>query len=133
MCYALTNTLSFLMLNSKLFWQKTFGEQGWAEFGRMCEYKAETCGKHVIQIGRFEPSSKMCSVCGPATPKQIELLTDQIKAGTLESDTASRFIDRLLDNRETGERGVVTMRKDLEKKAQSTPRCSSTVRCWRPK
>ena len=39
-------------------------EQGWAEFRRMCEYKAETYGKHVVQIGRFEPSSKMCSVCG---------------------------------------------------------------------
>ena len=43
---------------------RSISEQGWAEFRRMCEYKAETYGKHVIQIGRFEPSSKMCSVCG---------------------------------------------------------------------
>ena len=43
---------------------RSISEQGWAEFRRMCEYKAETYGKHVVQIGRFEPSSKMCSVCG---------------------------------------------------------------------
>ena len=43
---------------------RSISEQGWAEFRRMCEYKAETYGKHVIQIGRFAPSSKMCSVCG---------------------------------------------------------------------
>ena len=43
---------------------RSISEQGWAGFRRMCEYKAETYGKHVIQIGRFEPSSKMCSVCG---------------------------------------------------------------------
>ncbi len=43
---------------------RSISEQGWAEFRRMCEYKADTYGKHVIQIGRFEPSSKLCSVCG---------------------------------------------------------------------
>ena len=43
---------------------RSISEQGWAEFRRMCKYKAETYGKHVIQIGRFAPSSKMCSVCG---------------------------------------------------------------------
>ena len=43
---------------------RAIGEQGWSDFKRMCEYKCETYGKHFIQIGRFEPSSKMCSVCG---------------------------------------------------------------------
>ena len=51
---------------------RSISEQGWAEFRRMCEYKAETYGKHVIQIGRFEPSSKMCSVCG-ATNNSLKL------------------------------------------------------------
>ena len=51
---------------------RSISEQGWAEFRRMCEYKAETYGKHVIQIGRFEPSSKMCSVCG-ATNNGLKL------------------------------------------------------------
>ena len=43
---------------------RAIGEQGWSDFKRMCKYKAETYGKHFIQIGRFEPSSKICSVCG---------------------------------------------------------------------
>lgn len=36
----------------------------WFEFARMIEYKAEWYGKNVRHIGRFEPSSKMCSSCG---------------------------------------------------------------------
>ena len=36
----------------------------WAEFVRQLTYKAERNGKNVIKIGRFEPSSKTCSVCG---------------------------------------------------------------------
>ena len=51
---------------------RSINEQGWAEFRRMCEYKAETYGKHVVQIGRFKPSSKMCSTCG-ATNHQLSL------------------------------------------------------------
>ncbi len=51
---------------------RSISEQGWADFRRMCEYKAETYGKHVIQVGRFEPSSKMCSVCG-ATNHSLKL------------------------------------------------------------
>ena len=51
---------------------RSISEQGWADFRRMCEYKAETYGKHVVQIGRFEPSSKMCSVCG-ATNHSLKL------------------------------------------------------------
>ena len=51
---------------------RSISEQGWAEFRRMCEYKAETYGKHVVQIGRFEPSSRMCSVCG-ATNHSLKL------------------------------------------------------------
>lgn len=32
-------------------------------FNAYMDYKAEWCGKNIIRIGRFEPSSKMCS-CG---------------------------------------------------------------------
>lgn len=59
-----------LMRNSRL--AKSIGEQGWGSFKRMMEYKCETYGKHFIQIGRFEPSSKMCSVCG-STNHQLTL------------------------------------------------------------
>ena len=51
---------------------RAIGEQGWSDFKRICVYKCQTYGKHFIQIGRFEPSSKMCSVCG-STNHQLTL------------------------------------------------------------
>ena len=36
----------------------------WNEFIRQLKYKSEWYGKNVVLIGRFEPSSKKCSVCG---------------------------------------------------------------------
>lgn len=36
---------------------------GWSEFVRQLEYKSEWSGKHIFKIGRFQPSSKICS-CG---------------------------------------------------------------------
>lgn len=36
---------------------------GWGSFFEYCRYKAESTGKTIIKIGRFEPSSKMCT-CG---------------------------------------------------------------------
>lgn len=37
---------------------------GWGMFKQFLTYKAAWAGKNVIQIGRFQPSSKMCSHCG---------------------------------------------------------------------
>lgn len=37
---------------------------GWNMFEAMLKYKAEWKGKRVEYIGRFEPSSKICSSCG---------------------------------------------------------------------
>jgi len=50
-----------LMANGKL--ARHIGQSGWAEFGSMLEYKARWNGKHVRTIGRFEPSSRLCT-CG---------------------------------------------------------------------
>jgi len=36
----------------------------WSEFFRQLEYKAEWRGKNLLKIGRFEPSSRTCDVCG---------------------------------------------------------------------
>jgi putative transposase len=36
----------------------------WSIFVRMLTYKSEWYGKNLIQIGRFEPSSRICSECG---------------------------------------------------------------------
>ena len=37
---------------------------GWNMFETMLKYKSEWRGKKVEYIGRFEPSSKICSNCG---------------------------------------------------------------------
>jgi putative transposase len=42
---------------------------GWGMFVTMLEYKAEWYGKNILRIGRFEPSSKTCSVCGSINKK----------------------------------------------------------------
>jgi transposase len=43
---------------------KAINDVGWGEFTRMLKYKAEWKGKNILQIGRFESSSKTCSHCG---------------------------------------------------------------------
>lgn len=42
---------------------KSISSSSWHEFFRQLEYKCEWQGKNLIKIGRFEPSSKMCT-CG---------------------------------------------------------------------
>lgn len=42
---------------------QAISDVSWNEFTTMLKYKAEWSGKNVITIGRFEPSSKLCS-CG---------------------------------------------------------------------
>jgi putative transposase len=37
---------------------------GWAEFRTMLGYKAERCGRTVVAVNRWYPSSKTCSACG---------------------------------------------------------------------
>ena len=50
-----------MMRNHRL--AKAIGACGWSTFFKMLEYKCERQGKTFIKIGRFDPSSKMCS-CG---------------------------------------------------------------------
>lgn len=43
---------------------KSIQSASWSEFIKMVKYKSEWNGKNIIQIGRFEPSSKTCHCCG---------------------------------------------------------------------
>ena len=43
---------------------QSISDVSWSEFFRQLEYKCEWHGKTLLRIGRFEPSSKICSVCG---------------------------------------------------------------------
>jgi len=50
-----------MIKNHKL--AKHISDASWSSFETMLKYKADWYGKNILQIGTFEPSSKMCS-CG---------------------------------------------------------------------
>lgn len=54
-------SVSSMMKNHNL--AKHISSASWSEFFRQLQYKSEWYGKNLIKIGRFEPSSKMCT-CG---------------------------------------------------------------------
>jgi putative transposase len=43
---------------------KSIADAAWGRFGTMLEYKGKWYGADVKRIGRFEPSSQVCHVCG---------------------------------------------------------------------
>ena len=45
---------------------------GWSTFVSLLEYKADWHGVNILRIGRFDPSSKLCSVCGTIN-KELQL------------------------------------------------------------
>lgn len=51
-----------MLQNRKL--AQAITDVSWSSFVTMLEYKAKWYGKNILKIGRFEPSSKLCSCCG---------------------------------------------------------------------
>jgi len=51
-----------MVKNHKL--ARAISDMGWSEFRSMIEYKSAWYGKNISIIGRFDPSSKLCSSCG---------------------------------------------------------------------
>ena len=43
---------------------KAISDAAWSQFVGFCEYKAAWSGGQVLRVGRFFPSSKLCSDCG---------------------------------------------------------------------
>ncbi|MFI6153439.1 RNA-guided endonuclease InsQ/TnpB family protein [Kitasatospora sp. NPDC051170] len=43
---------------------KSVHDAGWSAFVSMLEYKAVKFGRSLVRIGRFEPTSQVCSCCG---------------------------------------------------------------------
>ena len=56
--------VSGMMRNHHL--ARSIADAGWSSFMAMLKTKALQRGKNIIEIGRFDPSSRMCSHCGYA-------------------------------------------------------------------
>lgn len=55
---------------------KSVHDAGWSQFVAMLEYKATRYGRILNQIGRFEPTSQVCSQCGVKDgPKPLHVRT----------------------------------------------------------
>jgi len=53
---------------------KSVHDAGWSSFISMLQYKAERYGRTLIKIGRFEPTSQVCSTCGVKDgPKSLDV------------------------------------------------------------
>jgi putative transposase len=55
---------------------KSVHDAGWATFVRLLEAKAAQHGRRVVKIGRWEPSSQLCSACrhqGGPKPLQVRV------------------------------------------------------------
>jgi len=56
-------------------------DAGWSAFTGMLEYKARRYGREFHRIGRFEPTSQVCSACGAKDgPKPLHVRTWQCQA-----------------------------------------------------
>lgn len=52
---------------------RSISDASWGEFRRQLEYKAGWYGKRVVAVGRFFPSSQLCSACGAQWPGTKDL------------------------------------------------------------
>jgi len=60
---------------------KSVHDAGWSAFVDMLEYKARRYGREFRRIGRFEPTSQVCSKCGAKDgPKPLHVRTWQCRA-----------------------------------------------------
>ncbi len=64
---------------------KSVHDAGWSAFVGMLEYKAVRYGRRFVKVGRFEPTSQMCSTCGVKDgPKPLHVREWECKqCGTL--------------------------------------------------
>jgi putative transposase len=57
-------TLNVKVMQKNHCLAQSISDAGWSSFITKLMYKAEWYGKIVLRIGTFEPSSKICNVCG---------------------------------------------------------------------
>ena len=54
--------VSELVKNRKL--SRAISQQEWGELRTLCEAKSEKFGRELIVVGKWEPTSQVCSNCG---------------------------------------------------------------------
>ncbi|POM26664.1 putative transposase [Actinomadura rubteroloni] len=68
---------------------KSVNDAGWSTFVSMLEYKAAKFGREFHRIGRFEPTSRVCSACGMKDgpkPLRVRVWTCGACGATLDRD-----------------------------------------------
>ncbi|MEV5470676.1 RNA-guided endonuclease TnpB family protein [Streptomyces griseoincarnatus] len=68
---------------------KSVHDAGWSAFVSMLEYKAARYGRALVKIGRFEPTSQVCSQCGAKDgpkPLNVRVWTCQACGAVLDRD-----------------------------------------------
>ncbi|MFI8828730.1 RNA-guided endonuclease InsQ/TnpB family protein, partial [Streptomyces sp. NPDC053431] len=59
---------------------KSVHDAGWSQFTTMLAYKASRYGRTFVRVGRFEPTSQVCSACGVKDgPKPLHVRVWQCK------------------------------------------------------
>ncbi len=117
-------------LNVKGMWSNrhlslAIADMGFYELRRQLEYKAVLRGNHIEVVGRWFPSSKMCSECGvvkKALPLSVRIFRCEECGSTLDPDeNAARNLLRTVSSTGTEACG--------EGGSGSSMRCSETILC----
>ena len=58
-----TLDISNLLQESPKGQSRAISDAGWRNFLHCLKYKAEECGKHIIEAGKYFPSSQICASC----------------------------------------------------------------------
>ncbi len=58
-----------MVKNRKL--ARAISEQGWSQFKTLTKQKMDRKGGHIVEVGRFYPSTKTCSCCGWIQPMPL--------------------------------------------------------------
>ncbi len=65
--------ISNLLANNSRSRSRAIGDAGWRSFLDCLKYKAEESGKHIIEAGKYFPSSQLCSSCWHQKEMPLEL------------------------------------------------------------
>ena len=88
---------------------KSIADAAWGEFVRQCNYKGEWYGCEIEKVGRFFPSSKLCSVCDRVNAglKLSDRKWVCAQCGTVHKRDANAASNVLVEGKRNGRAGAV--------------------------